>query len=157
MSPDHNGNAGGKADSSFSADTAALVAAASKFPNFNFSSLGNGKSASAASALNLSRNDDTEYASRSDLISHHLQGNVQLFFKANHLVYLLVKRMGHTRPLFGLILFFSNMDFTEKLQTLAGFKLASSDMKARSTQTLRPQPARPAYLLVIVFSFKLDP
>ena len=42
MSPDHNGNAGGKADSSFSADTAALVAAASKFPNFNFSSLGNG-------------------------------------------------------------------------------------------------------------------
>jgi len=77
MSPDHNGNAG-KADGPFSADAAALVAAAAKFPNFNFSSLGNGKS-SPASALNLSRGEDVDFPSRSDLISQHLQGNERYF------------------------------------------------------------------------------
>lgn len=70
MSPDHNGNAG-KSERSYSSDTAALVAAAAKFPNFNFSSLANSGS---SSALNLTKSEEKDYAAKKDLISQHLQG-----------------------------------------------------------------------------------
>jgi hypothetical protein len=75
MSPDHNGNAG-KSDRPFSSEAASLVAAAAKFPNFNFSSLGNGGS---PSALNLTKSDDQEFSSKKDLISQHLQGKKNFY------------------------------------------------------------------------------
>ena len=50
--------------------------------------------------------------------------------------------MGQTRPLFCLFSFFLNTNFTEKLQTSAGFKLGSLEYKT-CTLTTRPLPCFP--------------
>jgi hypothetical protein len=66
LSPDHNGNAGKTSDGGYAGE--ALVAAASKFPNFSFGNF------PSAAALNLTKNEDSDYLVKKDSLAHHLQG-----------------------------------------------------------------------------------